>query len=85
MVDLLAKTSLNSTAVLGLLSGWEFPFLWLYLLFSSSRWLGFGDVKFIWFLGLAVPFPLIFVNVFGIYDRCSSRNFLLIMKQGSFK
>ncbi len=37
--------------------------------FSNGRWIGFGDVKFAWILGLVLPFPSIIVGVllaFGI-------------------
>ncbi|MEK7652208.1 MAG: prepilin peptidase [Patescibacteria group bacterium] len=83
VVDLLAKTSLlSSTAVLGLLSGLGvFLFFGSIYYFSRGRWLGFGDVKFAWFLGLAVPFPLIFVNVFlAFMIGAVVGTFLLIMK-----
>ena len=83
VVDLLAKTSLlSSTAVLGLLSGLGvFLFFGSIYYFSRGRWLGFGDVKFAWFIGLAVPFPLIFVNVFlAFMIGAVVGTFLLIMK-----
>jgi leader peptidase (prepilin peptidase) / N-methyltransferase len=38
--------------------------LWLY---SKGRWMGFGDVKFMLFLGFAVGWPLILVNWLGAF------------------
>ena len=56
---------LESVPVTGVLSGLiAFIFFGLIYLLSRGRWLGLGDVKFVWFLGLAVPWPLIFVNIF---------------------
>lgn len=70
LVDLVIGLSsrlpfLESVPVVGVLSGLGlFLFFGAIYFFSKGRWLGFGDVKFSWFLGLAVPVPLIFVNVF---------------------
>lgn len=56
---------LESVPVTGVFSGLiAFIFFGLIYLLSRGRWLGFGDVKFSWFLGLAVPWPLILVNIF---------------------
>ncbi len=56
---------LEAVPVNGALSGFAlFLFFGAIYYFSKGRWLGFGDVKFSWFLGLAVPWPAIFVNVF---------------------
>jgi len=61
----LKASFLESVPVGGLLSGLAlFIFFGAIYYFSKGRWLGFGDVKFSWFLGLAVPGLLIFVNVF---------------------
>lgn len=61
----LKASFLESVPVGGLLSGCAlFIFFGAIYYFSKGRWLGFGDVKFSWFLGLAVPGLLIFVNVF---------------------
>ncbi len=32
--------------------------------FSNGRWMGFGDVKFSIFLGLATPYPYLILNIF---------------------
>ncbi len=70
LVDLIPNPSWSglSLTVMGLLSGLGvFLFFGSIYYFSKGRWLGFGDVKFSWFLGLAVPFPLIFVNIFSAF------------------
>lgn len=55
----------NSSALIGLASGFAlFLFFGCLHFFSNGRWMGFGDVKFAWFLGFATPFPGIVLNVF---------------------
>lgn len=62
------STTFNSFTVQGILSaaGLALFFGAIYF-FSDGRWIGFGDVKFSLFLGLATPFPFILVNIFGAF------------------
>ncbi len=68
-VDLALKNPMaGSLTLLGLLSAAGlFLFFGTIYLFSSGKWIGFGDVKFSFFLGLATPFPMILLTVFGAY------------------
>ncbi len=66
--DLLSSNSLLSLSSLTLsgllaaaLTAGAFYLLWL---FSRGRWIGFGDVKLMSFLGLALAIPQIFVGLF---------------------
>lgn len=56
---------LASVPVTGIFSALlAFIFFGLIYVLSRGRWIGFGDVKLALFLGLAVSWPLILVNIF---------------------
>ncbi len=58
-------TWLNSSVALGLIAGLGlFIFFGTLYYFSAGRWIGFGDVKLTWFLGLAALFPGILLSTF---------------------
>ena len=66
VIDFVAQTSLyDSSALRGLIAAFGlFAFFGTLYLISNGRWIGFGDVKFTFFLGLATPFPIILPNIF---------------------
>lgn len=68
-IDLLQHNLLfSSLALLGVLSGIAiFIFFGGIYFLSRGAWIGFGDVKFSFFLGLATPFPFVAMNIFLAY------------------
>ncbi len=80
-IDLANKNNwLNSLTFNGLLaaSGLYAFFGGIYYI-SKGKWLGFGDVKFSFVLGLAVGAPLILVNVFLAFAIGSVVGILLLL------
>lgn len=65
--------------VVGLLSALPFFLLWF---FSKGKWMGFGDIKLMLFLGNAFAWPLIAVNVLlGVFAGGLAAIFLLLFKK----
>ncbi len=66
LIDVVNKTNWSSSLTFnGLLAATGlYVFFGAIYYLSKGRWLGFGDVKFSWVLGLAVGAPLILVNIF---------------------
>lgn len=83
VILLLLSFNFGSGFVLnGLLSGFGvFLFFGALHYFSGGRWMGMGDVKFSFFLGLATPFPVIIITLFLSFMIGSFAGvFLLIAK-----
>lgn len=49
---------------------------------SGGTWIGFGDVKFSIFLGLATPYPFVFVNIFVAFLLGAYVGLLLLLFGG---
>lgn len=77
----------QSQAATGLLSGLVLAAFFLLLhLASAGRWMGLGDVKLAVFLGLATPFPLIFINLFLAFGVGAAVGIILmLLGQKNFK
>lgn len=60
--NILSWSSVTIMGVIGALAG-SIPFYALWA-FSKGRWMGFGDVKLMVLLGLAVGFPMVFILLF---------------------
>ena len=70
----------NSQTLAGIYSAAGlFLFFWAIYKLSSGTWIGFGDVKFAIFLGLATPFPIILVNIFLAYAIGAAVGIVLIL------
>lgn len=79
--DLFSRGTLqNSLTLSGVLAGAAASaFFYLIYKISRERWIGFGDVKFGFFLGLATPGLLVFVNVFLAYAIGAVIGLILIL------
>lgn len=77
----------NSLSFLGLFSAASASLIfWGIHYFSAGKWMGFGDAKFVLFLGLATPYPLILLNLFLAFAIGSVvGSALIIMKRKNFK
>lgn len=66
LVDSLMRNPLSqSYSFMGVLSGIGLSlFFWAIYAYSKGRWMGFGDVKFAFLLGMITPFPMILLTFF---------------------
>ncbi|HYF04762.1 MAG TPA: prepilin peptidase [Patescibacteria group bacterium] len=79
--------TLDSYTLGGLVAGTAASLLfYLFWFFSKGTWIGFGDVKFAWVMGLALGFPgALFAVMLAAYLGVFVSIPLLLLKKASFK
>jgi len=74
----------NSLLLVGLLSGLGLAtFFYIQYLLSKGKWIGLGDIKFAFFLGIATPFPSIIATILLAYFIGAFIGLALILFKGA--